>query len=127
MFRRVGVALGLLVVLALVWAGAGLWLAKRAIVALAPPLPTAEEVLAFDAHADLPVHLAWINPASQKMPRSAVLQRALDPTPTAAAMRTSSDASPRAIRRSMALASVAPPARFRRESARDFGRDSWRR
>jgi len=46
-------------------------------------LPTVEEVLAYDRRADLPVHLAWINTASQKMPRSAVLDPSLDPTPSA--------------------------------------------
>jgi len=81
MLRRVLVGLVSLVVLLLASAGLGLWLAKRSIAALDPPLPTAEEILAFDRSADLPVHLAWINTASQKMPRSAVLEPSLDPTP----------------------------------------------
>lgn len=83
MLRRVSFGVAGLVVLALAFAGVGLWLAKRSIAALDPPLPTVEEVLAFDARADLPVRLSWINTASQKMPRSAVLEPALDPTPTA--------------------------------------------
>lgn len=83
MLRRALVTVGALVVLAVVFAGLGLWRAKRAIAALAPPLPTAEQVLAFDPAADLPVRLSWINTASQKMPRSAVLQSGLDPAPAA--------------------------------------------
>ena len=82
MLRRVLITLGGLVVAGIAVAGIGLWQAKRAIAALDPPLPTAEQVLAFDARADLPVHAAWINTASQRMPRSAVLEPKLDPTPT---------------------------------------------
>ena len=81
MLRRITLALLALVVAGIAFAGIGLWLAKRAIVAIDPPLPTVEEILAFDERADLPVRVAWINTASQKMPRSAVLDASLDPTP----------------------------------------------
>lgn len=83
MLRRVGLGLVALLLLAVASAGVGLWLAKRAIGAIDPPLPTAEQILSFDPNADLPVRLAWINTASQKMPRSAVLDASLDPTPAA--------------------------------------------
>ncbi|HKC51064.1 MAG TPA: MBL fold metallo-hydrolase [Myxococcota bacterium] len=81
MLRRVLVVLLSLVLAAVLYAALGLFLAKRAIKSLAPPLPSVEEVLAFDPSADLPVRLSWLNTASQPMPRSAVLERSLDPTP----------------------------------------------
>jgi glyoxylase-like metal-dependent hydrolase (beta-lactamase superfamily II) len=81
MLRRVLLVLVSLVLAAALYAVVGLFLAKRAIKALAPPLPSAEEVLAFDPSADLPVRLSWLNTASQPMPRSAVLEPGLDPTP----------------------------------------------
>ena len=83
MLRRITLALLALVVAGVAFAGIGLWLAKRAIRAIDPPLPSVEEVLAFDERSDLPVRVAWINTASQKMPRSAVLDASLDPTPAA--------------------------------------------
>lgn len=81
MLRRIVLALAFLVLVLVAFAGTGLWLAKRAIVALAPPLPSAQEVLAYDAAADLPVRLSWLNTASQPMPRSGVIEPSVDPTP----------------------------------------------
>ena len=49
-----------------------------------PELPEIEVLLAADRAADLPVRLTWINTASQRMPRAAVLERDLDPDPEAA-------------------------------------------
>ncbi len=49
----------------------------------APPLPSVEEILEPDREADLPVRLTWINTASQRMPRSGVLEPELDPNPDA--------------------------------------------
>ncbi len=46
------------------------------------PLPTVDEVMASGTAGDLPVRLSWINTASQPMPRSAVLDPKLDPTPS---------------------------------------------
>ena len=81
MLRRISLALWPWSLAGVAFAGIGLWLAKRAIAAIDPPLPTVEEILAFDQRADLPVSVTWINTASQKMPRSAVLDASLDPTP----------------------------------------------
>lgn len=83
MLRRILLVLVSLVLGGVLYVVVGLFLAKRAITALAPPLPSIEEVLAFDASADLPVRLSWLNTASQPMPRSAVLEPSLDPTPNA--------------------------------------------
>lgn len=86
MGRRLGFApkalLGL-AVLAIAWLSAGLILAHRQIRGLDPELPSLEAILAFDPAADLPVSLSWLNTASQRMPRSAVLEPSLDPTPDA--------------------------------------------
>jgi glyoxylase-like metal-dependent hydrolase (beta-lactamase superfamily II) len=46
-----------------------------------PPLPTLEEVLDADPTASLPVRLSYVNTASQRMPRSGVLDPKLDPEP----------------------------------------------
>jgi glyoxylase-like metal-dependent hydrolase (beta-lactamase superfamily II) len=46
-----------------------------------PPLPALNEVLDIDRTAALPVRLSYINTASQRMPRSGVLDSALDPAP----------------------------------------------
>ncbi len=81
MLRRIVLAIVFLVLVLLGFAAVGLFLAKRAIVALAPPLPSAQEVLAFDEAADLPVGISWLNTASQPMPRSGVIEPSLDPTP----------------------------------------------
>ncbi len=50
---------------------------------LAPPLPPLEAVTQPDRELDLPVRLTWINTASQRMPRAAVLEPELDPNPDA--------------------------------------------
>jgi glyoxylase-like metal-dependent hydrolase (beta-lactamase superfamily II) len=81
MLRRILLVLVSLLLAGALYVAGGLFLAKRAINALAPPLPSTEDVLAFDASADLPVHLSWVNTASQTMPRSAVLEPSLDTTP----------------------------------------------
>jgi glyoxylase-like metal-dependent hydrolase (beta-lactamase superfamily II) len=81
MLRRILLGLLLLVVAAVLFALGGLFLAKRAIVGLTPPLPSVPEVLAFDPSSDLPVRLSWINTASQRMPRAGVLEPSLDPSP----------------------------------------------
>ncbi len=83
MLRRLLLTLVALVVLAVAFVAGGLFLAKRAIRALAPPLPSAAEIVAFDPAADLPVRISWLNTARQKLPRSAVLEPSLDPTPDA--------------------------------------------
>ena len=83
MLRKILVALLALVVLVIAFVGGGLYLAKRAIRALDPPLPSAAEIVAFDPAADLPVRLSWLNTARQVMPRSSVLEASLDPTPGA--------------------------------------------
>lgn len=84
MGRRILFALGILVGLILVFLGTGLLLAHRAIRAIDPELPATEAILAFDRTSDLPVSISWLNTATQKMPRSAVLDQSLDPTPDAA-------------------------------------------
>ena len=83
MLRKLLIALAALVTLVVVFVGGALFLANRAIRAIDPELPTVEAILAFDRHADLPVRISWLNTASQKMPRSAVLDPAQDPTPDA--------------------------------------------
>lgn len=83
MGRRILFALAALVGLVVVIIAGGLLLAHRAIRAVDPELPSVEEILAFDRAADLPVSISWLNTASQKMPRSAVLATKLDPTPDA--------------------------------------------
>jgi glyoxylase-like metal-dependent hydrolase (beta-lactamase superfamily II) len=83
MLRRILVAFVALIAVGVVFVAVGLVLAKRAIVALEPPLPSAREIVAFDAAADLPVRISWHNTARQRMPRSGVLEPSLDPTPDA--------------------------------------------
>ena len=48
---------------------------------IAPPLPDPELVLTPDPSLDLPVRLTWLNTASQRMPRAAVLDPSRDPDP----------------------------------------------
>jgi glyoxylase-like metal-dependent hydrolase (beta-lactamase superfamily II) len=62
-------------------AAAGLAIAHRHIEAIDPPLPEEARLAAPPAPADLPVRLRWIDTASQAMPRSAVLEPSVDPTP----------------------------------------------
>lgn len=86
MGRRLGFALGALFALAfltLAYASVGLFLSHRQIRSLEPELPSVDAILAFDPTSDLPVSLSWLNTASQRMPRSAVLEPSLDPTPKA--------------------------------------------
>jgi glyoxylase-like metal-dependent hydrolase (beta-lactamase superfamily II) len=83
MLRRVLIALGALVVLFVAFVAGGLLLAGRAIRALDPELPSDEAIMAFDPAADLPVRISFINTASQRMPRSGVLDPSVDPTPDA--------------------------------------------
>lgn len=83
MFRTILRALLALVVVAVGFVAGGLFLAGREMRALTPALPSAEEIAAFDASADLPVRISWLNTARQKMPRSGVLEPSLDPTPSA--------------------------------------------
>jgi glyoxylase-like metal-dependent hydrolase (beta-lactamase superfamily II) len=52
--------------------------------ALDPELPATTEILAPPADPDLPVRVTWYDTAVQPMPRSAVLDPTLDPTPDAA-------------------------------------------
>ncbi len=83
MVRKALLALGALAILLVVFVAGGILLAQRGIRALDPELPSVEEILAFDRAADLPVSISWFNTASQKMPRSAVLDPPQDPTPDA--------------------------------------------
>jgi glyoxylase-like metal-dependent hydrolase (beta-lactamase superfamily II) len=83
MARKVVFVLGALATLFLVFVAGGLFLAQRGIRALDPELPSVDAILAFDRAADLPVGISWLNTASQKMPRSAVLDPSQDPTPDA--------------------------------------------
>jgi glyoxylase-like metal-dependent hydrolase (beta-lactamase superfamily II) len=83
MLRRVLLALGALVIVFVAFVAGGLLLAGRAIRALEPELPSVDAILAFDPAADLPVRIGWLNTASQRMPRSGVLEPSLDPTPDA--------------------------------------------
>ncbi len=76
-----GVAAVLLVAVLLV--GGFFWSAHRGIEAEHAPLPTAQELAAWidGPTFDLPVRARWIETATQKMPRSAVLDPAGDPSP----------------------------------------------
>jgi glyoxylase-like metal-dependent hydrolase (beta-lactamase superfamily II) len=78
MLRKIVLTLVALVFLAVGFVAGGLYLAKRAIRAIDPPLPEATDLVAYDGSADLPVRLRWLNTASQKMPRSGVLEASLD-------------------------------------------------
>lgn len=51
---------------------------------LDPKLPATAEMLAPPLDPDLPVRVTWYDTARQPMPRSAVLDPTLDPTPDAA-------------------------------------------
>jgi glyoxylase-like metal-dependent hydrolase (beta-lactamase superfamily II) len=80
MIRKVLIAAVVLVVLAAMFVASGLSWAHLAIRRERSPLP---EVAALTAamSADAPVRLAWLNTASQSMPRSGVLEAARDPHP----------------------------------------------
>ncbi|MCP4003122.1 MAG: MBL fold metallo-hydrolase [bacterium] len=73
--------LGILLLAALVFAGVGLALAHRAIDRIEPPLPSPGSALSYDENDSFPIKIEWLNTASQKMPRSGVLQPGLDPNP----------------------------------------------
>jgi glyoxylase-like metal-dependent hydrolase (beta-lactamase superfamily II) len=75
--------LGFLFLVALVLAAAVLGWGHVQIRRVSPELPSLDEVLTADRTAELPVRLSWINTASQRMPRSSVLDAALDPHPDA--------------------------------------------
>lgn len=83
MLRRIVLALLSLVIAAVLYVAIGLTLAKRAIVRIAPPLPSPDDVMDFDPAADLPVRLSYWNTADQKLARSGVLEAGLDPDPKA--------------------------------------------
>ncbi len=81
--RRILVILGL-AALALLGVGtAGLAWAHWSIRRLDPPLPSVRALLAMEPESDLPVRLSWLDTASQRMPRAAVLEPGRDPHPTA--------------------------------------------
>jgi glyoxylase-like metal-dependent hydrolase (beta-lactamase superfamily II) len=81
MLRRILLGLAALLLAAVAAAAIAILLDKRVINGIAPALPTADELMAFDPDADLPIRLSWINTATQPMARSLVLDPALDPTP----------------------------------------------
>jgi glyoxylase-like metal-dependent hydrolase (beta-lactamase superfamily II) len=81
--RRVLAALGVLLLAGIAFVTGGLAWAHAEIRGIDPELPGVDAALAADTAADLPVRLRWIDTASQRMPRSAVLDPALDPTPDA--------------------------------------------
>ncbi len=83
MLRGLLYALGGAIVLAVAFVAVGLFVAGRAIRSLDPELPSRDAILAYDPAADLPVRISWLNTASQRMPRSTVLDSGLDPTPDA--------------------------------------------
>lgn len=82
MLRRLLTIAAALLVLALAAAATGLVVAHLAIRRERAPVPSLAAVLA-SRTADGPVRAAWINSASQPMPRGGVLDGALDPTPDA--------------------------------------------
>ena len=75
--------IGFAIVAAIVVGGAILAWGHVQIRRVAPPLPELEEILEPDRAASLPVRLSWINTASQRMPRSGVLDPEHDPDPDA--------------------------------------------
>lgn len=79
--RRLLLAIGLLLLAVLSVLGLGLGCAHLSIRSIDPPLPEVDDLLRAPEVGELPVRLRWINTASQPMPRSAVLDAALDPTP----------------------------------------------
>ena len=67
----------------LLGAGGGLLLAHRAIRAIEPPLPSAEQIAALPLPPNAPTSLVAVDTASQRTPRSQVLDPGLDPDPDA--------------------------------------------
>ena len=74
---------GLLLVLGLVLATAALAWGHFNIRRIRPAMPALAEVTQPDRGLELPVRLSYVNTASQRMPRSAVLDPDLDPAPDA--------------------------------------------
>jgi glyoxylase-like metal-dependent hydrolase (beta-lactamase superfamily II) len=72
---------GFLLLVALLLAGLALGWGHFHIRRIQPELPDVKQVVQVDRTLDLPVRLSWINTASQRMPRSAVLEPSLDPAP----------------------------------------------
>jgi len=83
MLRRILLGLAALLVIVIVFVALVLVRAHRDIRRERAPLPGLAELGLHAADADLPVRLAWIDTASQAMPRSAVLDPAADPAPEA--------------------------------------------
>jgi glyoxylase-like metal-dependent hydrolase (beta-lactamase superfamily II) len=83
MRRRVLLAVGLLLALAVVAAGLGLTLAHRAMRAERVLLPERDAIAAAIAGDDRPVRLSILNTASQPMKRDGVLDPERDPSPEA--------------------------------------------
>ena len=81
MIRRLLLALAALLGLGIAALGAVLALAHLEIRRRDPPLPSDAEVVALFESADLPSAVAWQLTASQPVPRSQVLDPALDPEP----------------------------------------------
>ena len=81
MIKKILLGLLLLVVLVVGAAAVGLVWAHSAIRRERAPLPSADLVAAGATSGDGPVHVSYINTASQVMPRSAVLDPAQDPRP----------------------------------------------
>jgi glyoxylase-like metal-dependent hydrolase (beta-lactamase superfamily II) len=68
-----------LLIVALVLGGAVLAWGHIQLRRIDPRLPAIDEILEPDRSSELPVRLTWINTASQRMPRSVVLEPDLDP------------------------------------------------
>jgi glyoxylase-like metal-dependent hydrolase (beta-lactamase superfamily II) len=77
--RRVLAVLGLLVLAGIAYVAIGLGWAHAEIRAIEPPLPSVDALIGGDPEPDLPTRMRWIDTASQRMPRSAVLDPSLDP------------------------------------------------
>lgn len=83
MLRRIALALVALLVVVVLGVAIFLGLAHRAIRRERAPLPTIAELSLHAADAGLPARLAFVDTASQPMPRSAVLDPGADPAPDA--------------------------------------------
>jgi glyoxylase-like metal-dependent hydrolase (beta-lactamase superfamily II) len=76
-------ALGVVLLAGIAFVLGGLAWAHAEIRGIEPALPSVDAAVAADAASDLPVRLRWIDTASQRMPRSGVLDPALDAAPDA--------------------------------------------
>ncbi|HEY8516103.1 MAG TPA: MBL fold metallo-hydrolase [Candidatus Binatia bacterium] len=83
LLSRILIGVAALLALAVLALGAVLVQAHRAIDRERAPLPTADDLARFRAEpaSALPVRLWWVETASQRMPRTAVLEPNEDPTP----------------------------------------------